>query len=105
MDFRYLFLPYCLLLQQDGRYAVVNRNYKPLGFTIPTKDWVEYEDYPILIKIKGLGPKTIKKLSYKDSADPKAIFLYGDSCVPTASTKFMEIYQQRLALLAKLKIK
>ncbi|MCU7904466.1 MAG: hypothetical protein KZQ76_01190 [Candidatus Thiodiazotropha sp. (ex Epidulcina cf. delphinae)] len=103
MDFRYLFFPYCLLEQQDGSYAVVNRRYKPLGFT--TQDWVNYEDHPILITTEGLGPKTIKKLSYKGSTDSSAIYLYGSGHVPTSSKKNMDAYQKRLALLAKLKIK
>lgn len=40
-DFRASYLPYCLIRQADGRYAVVNRRYKPLGYI--TSDWVDYQ--------------------------------------------------------------
>jgi hypothetical protein len=31
-DFRAMFFPYCLQKQKDGRYVVLNREYKPVGF-------------------------------------------------------------------------
>ena len=31
-DFRSVFMPYCLRKQKDGRYVVLNREYKPVGF-------------------------------------------------------------------------
>jgi hypothetical protein len=52
-DFRAVFLPYCLQKQSDGRYAILNRRYKPVGLTL--KEFVKYEDYPVCVELKGLG--------------------------------------------------
>jgi hypothetical protein len=102
MDFRAVFLPYCLTLQPDGRYAVVNRRYKPLGFN--TLDWVNYADQPILATIKGLSPAMAARLSWEGSEDLKQIYLYNDGRVPTQSAEAMDEYTNRLALLAKLPV-
>jgi hypothetical protein len=99
-DFRSVHLPYCLTRQKDGRYVVLNREYKPLGFQ--TKDFVKYEEYPVAVKIKGLTPVRAAKISYKGSLDLDNIFLYNDGCIPTRSTAFMKAYLDRLAILAKL---
>ena len=37
-----VYMPYCLQRQEDERYAILNREYKPLGFI--TKDWIKYDD-------------------------------------------------------------
>ena len=60
-DFRSVNLPYCLKKQPDGKYVVLNREYKPIGFK--TKDWVGYEQYPVAVKIKGLTAKVAAKIS------------------------------------------
>ena len=93
-DFRAVFLPYCLKKQPDGRYLVLNRAYKPVGFF--TRDHVEYGDYPIAVKLRGLRAKTAAKLS--GLGDPKTddIFLYTDGSVPTHSKKNMGAYLVRL---------
>ena len=38
--------------QPDGRYAVLNREYKPVGFC--TRKYVTYEEYPVLVKPAAL---------------------------------------------------
>jgi hypothetical protein len=95
-------LPYCLQRQADGRYAVLNREYKPVGFN--TQEWVEYENYPVCMAIKGLGPAMAKKLSCKGSDDTDCIQLYNDGCNPCAGGEEMRAYSKRLALLTKLKV-
>ena len=45
LDFRKIYLPYCLLKHASGGYIVLNRNYKPIGFS--TNEYLIYEDYPI----------------------------------------------------------
>ncbi len=50
-DFRCVHLPYCIKRLPDGRHVVLNRDYKPLGFK--TREHVEYESYPIAVKLKG----------------------------------------------------
>jgi len=101
-DFRSVYLPYCLKRQPDGRYVVLNREYKPLGFK--TNDYVHYEQYPIAVMLKGLTPRVVAKISHEDSTDVTTIFLYNDGCVPTHSAVNMKAYLDRLAMLAKLAI-
>ncbi|MFX1670841.1 hypothetical protein PWR63_00780 [Paraburkholderia sp. A2WS-5] len=101
-DVRSTFLPYCVKRQEDGRYAVLNREYKPVGFW--TNAFVTYADHPTLVKIKGLTAARAAKISYKGDTNVDTIFLYNDGCVPTDSTAHMNAYLSRLATLAKLEI-
>jgi len=100
-DFRTYHLPYCLEKLADGKYVVLNRKYKPIGFY--TTKQVDYESYPVAVKLK-LAPKTIQKLSWNGSDDPVKIYLYDDGCIPTDSTKHMTAYLDKIALLAKVKV-
>ncbi|MGA7124400.1 MAG: hypothetical protein WBY94_30135 [Polyangiaceae bacterium] len=101
-EFRAVHLPYCLQRLDDGRYVVLNRDYKPLGFR--TREHITYENYPIAVKLAGLTKKLAAKLSCEGSDELAKIFLYNDSTVPTKDAKSMTAYLGRLAVLAKLKI-
>jgi hypothetical protein len=72
-NFNAVYMPYCLQRQEDGRYAVLNREYKPLGFT--TKDWIRYDNYPVCAEIKGMNSAMASRLSYKGSDDTESIYL------------------------------
>jgi hypothetical protein len=102
-DFRSIYMPYCLQKQEDGSYAVLNREYKPVGFN--TDDFIKYEEHPVTTSFKGIGPGVAKKLSYKGSDSTDIIYLYNDGCVPVHSTSNMNAYLKRLAILAKLSVK
>jgi len=101
-DFRSVFMPYCIMKQPDGRYAVLNREYKPVG--IYTRDFVIYEDHPVLVKFKGLTKTKAAKISFDGSESVDRIYLYNDGCVPTHTKKDMQAYLARLELLAKLAV-
>lgn len=101
-DFTSVFLPYCIEKQPDGRYLVLNREYKPVGFK--TREHIEYEKYPIYVELKGLGSATAAKLSCNGDSSTDKIYLYNDGCVPTKSAEHMENYLKRLEILAKLKV-
>ena len=101
-DFRAVFFPYCLQKQVDGRYAVLNREYKPVGFF--TRDWVKYEEHPVLVKLKGLTETKAAKLSYKDEANLDTIYLYTDATNPVRSKANMRTYLAKLEILAGLSI-
>ena len=58
-DFRAVFMPYCIERQPDGRYVVLNRAYKPLGFF--TSDYIRYSDHPVAVGLR-ITPKTADKL-------------------------------------------
>jgi hypothetical protein len=101
-DFRSAYMPYCLKKQSDDSYVVLNREYKPLGFI--TSEWINYEDYPVCVKIKGIGSEMAKELSCHGSEDISEIFLYHDGCNPVNSEKYMAIFLKKCGLLAKLQI-
>ena|ERR1035437_6183178 len=102
-DFRSVHLPYCIHKTENGKYVVLNREYKPLGFK--TGDFIDYKDYPILVEFKGLTPAKIIKISYNGDSDNKNIYLYNDGCIPTLSKNDMDNYLKRLELLSKLQLK
>lgn len=101
-ELRHTHFPYCLDRQEDGRYVVLNRNYKPLGFMVG--EWVEYSDFPVGVRLKGLGPKTAAKLSWEGKEELGRIYLYNDGCIPTHGPGHMQAYLQRLAVLMGLAI-
>ena len=80
-DFRSVHLPHCLKRLPSGRYVILNRQYKPIGFQM--REHVDYEAYPIAIQFKRLTAATVAKLSHNGKADTDHIFLYSDSCIPT----------------------
>lgn len=98
---RWTHFPYCIQRQSNGKYVILNRDYKPLGFD--TKKHLDYLAYPIDVKFKRFTKMTAAKLSCKGSEDLEAVLLYDDGCVPTKSVKNMKAYLKRLEILAKLK--
>lgn len=102
-DFRSVFMPYCIRKQSDGRYVVLNRAYKPVGFA--TSDFVKYEEHPVAVHLEGIGPATAAKLSWSGDKNTDEIFLYNDGCIPTSSAGNMNQYLSKLQILAGLKIK
>lgn len=101
-NFRSVFMPYIIEKQPDGRYAVLNREYKPIGFY--TQDFIAYSDYPVLVKLKGLTKAKATKISYNGDSNTDHIVLYNDGCVPTNSKKDMQAYLARLEILAGLAV-
>lgn len=100
-DFRAVFFPYCLSREKDGRYVVLNREYKPVGFF--TRTFVTYEEHPVLVKLK-ITKAIAKKLSGKGEDDVEKIFLYSDATNPVRSKANMSAYLAKLELLAKLRV-
>lgn len=100
-DFRAVFLPYCLQRQKNGRYAILNREYKPVGFF--TDDYVTYADHPVLVTMK-ITKTLAKKLSDKEESEVQQIFLYDDATNPVRNKKNMDVYLAKLALLAELQV-
>ena len=88
--------------KNDGSYAVLNREYKPVGFN--TRDHIDYKDFPVTTQFKGIGLGIAKKISYNGSEGTETIYLYDDGCVPTQSTASMNSYLEKLRILAKLRV-
>jgi hypothetical protein len=102
--FRSVYFPYCLQKVNKGKYVVLNREYKPLGFK--TNETINYEDYPIIVQMDLLSrPTFVEKISHNKNPNNESIYLYDDGCIPTHSEEDMEKYLKRLALLASLKLK
>lgn len=102
MELRWTHFPYCVQRLKDGRYIVLNRDYKPLG--IQSSERVVYETHPSAINIK-VTPATARKISWKESDDIGVIHLYNDGCVPTSSAAHTAAYCKRLSVLMAIKIK
>jgi len=100
-DFRAIYLPYCLKKQENGKYIVLNRNYKPLGFN--SNEEFNYSDFPISSNLKGITEKKAIELSWNDSPDKENIFLYNDGTNPIKSKRNMTEYLKKIESLAKLK--
>jgi hypothetical protein len=97
-----VFMPYCLELQDDGTYVVLNRNYKPLGFA--TKNWTDYSAYPVGVSFDKMTQAKIEKLSIHGEARNGKIYLYADASAPNKSKRNMEIYLEKLALLSPMSV-
>lgn len=100
-DIRSAALPYCLLLQECGRYALLNREYKPLGFV--SRNFVNYSELPILLSVR-ITPSIAAKLSHNSNPKMTRIYLYRDNCIPTSSGSAWKSYCEKLELLSKLEI-
>lgn len=101
-DSRKVHFPYCIKRLENGCYIVLNRNYKPIGFT--REGHVDHAAFPVAVKFKRLTATTAARLSWNASPSTDEIFLYNDGCVPTAGPVHMRRYLERLMVLAKLKL-
>jgi hypothetical protein len=100
-SFRWVFLPYCLIRQDDGSYVVCNRRYKPVGDA--RTEFVDYEQR-VKVRIKGLTPARAARLDHAGREHLDRIYLYADGCVPTDSQADWDAYSKRLQLLANLEV-
>ncbi len=102
-SFRRVFLPYCLKRLADGRYIVLNRQYKPLG--VRSSEHVVYEDHPTAGRIE-ITPEQAVGLSWDGSNDLDLIRLYNGESVDAVdgNTEHLKAYQLRLERLMHLKV-
>lgn len=74
-NFLSVYMPYCLERLKDGRYLVVNREYKPVGFfteaAIPNR-----EEYPVACAILGITPEVATQLSWNGDKNIDKIYLH-----------------------------
>ena len=100
---RWFFMPYCIRKLPDGRSIILNKRNKPVGTL--SDDEVEYGTHPDAMKL-ALTPELETKLSWNGcGADAEGcIYLYSNTCVPTASEAFMDAYLRRVAVLMTLRV-
>lgn len=102
IDFSRVFLPFCLEQLAGDTYVVLNREMKPVGLTAPGR--VRYDDHPVRIRLKGLTPDFVARLSCSGSPDAERIFLYDAACAPGDGAEHASAYAARLHLLSELAI-
>jgi hypothetical protein len=95
-------MPYCLERVADGRYAVLNRRYKPLGES--GSAWVDYNARAVSVP-GGIDRTLAVKLSHNRNGDIDRIYLYDDKSDPALSDRNMAAYQRRVRGLSKLNIR
>lgn len=93
-SFRQIYLPYAIVVLNDGSHLVVNRRYKPLG--ISASDWIDYDTHPTRRKIKGLTDAKAQKLGLKISRaggnTDTIYYLYNDGTNPEESAANKKLY-------------
>jgi hypothetical protein len=103
-SFGRIYLPFAIIVLEDGSHMTVNRKYKPLG--VASSDHVEYETHPSRAKIKGLtdaGAEKIGMAVHKFPNKPETTYyLYHDETNPERSAALRARYDAILAKLADL---
>lgn len=95
-------MPYCIEPLPDGRYIVLNRNYKPLG---ESGGWVDYATHPSATTIKGLIASRLARIDWRGAPDADGrIYLYNDASNPIRNAANWEAYAARLQALAELEL-
>lgn len=71
------FLPYCLGKLGDGRYVLLNREYKPLGWPTRRRGRVDYDD-PMFESMRVHVPRyALDELPAVETKDGTFLYLYG----------------------------
>lgn len=91
----------------EGRadvFRFYNREYKPVGLNFDYSPWIDYDEYAVAYKLKGLT-KVLKRKLHCGSVerDDGYVYLYNDLTVPWKSKKNLDLYVQKLLCLMKLK--
>jgi hypothetical protein len=122
---RQLMLPYCVILLENGRLAVLNRDYRHLGESRVSREaretkgsdeigtWMPHEEYwgPYLekgsVKYKGISRAALDEICWKplkQQWEDRQFYigwLYHDASIPTRSKPNWKAYAARLEKLAK----
>ena len=98
--FDQIYLPYCLRRLDDGSWVALNRKYKPVGFN--TRDWTDYDDYPVSFNFGPRDEKVLRTLSVDDDQIEGIVYLYSDSCAPDRSPRDASNYFNKLGKLMKM---
>jgi hypothetical protein len=98
-----VFLPYCIKRLADGRYIVLNADFKPLG--VPSFEKVDLETHSSGHTIH-ITPMLARKLSVSGSENLDCIYLYDGKSMngPPEEGERLAAYAARLAVLMRLKV-
>jgi hypothetical protein len=90
------FWPYCLEQRTDGKYILLNRDYKPVGF-IAEDEWADYEIWPIAFQL-NISPEQAAAMSHNGDDYTGRIYFYNDGCKPWERPEHDKAYRRRLAM-------
>lgn len=104
--FRQAFMPYCIRVLGDGWFILLNRKYKPIGIT--SSEWIEYEQHPSRVRLKGLTDARARTLGLNlvthEGGSEKTYYFYDDGTAPDRSKANWERYQDILKKLMKYEV-
>lgn len=106
-EFRWVFMPYCIMPLGPNEWVVLNRAYKPLGMN--TREHLDYRPFATKMHLRRgsvshLDWRGEARLTENEQAWPQPIFLYNDGCVPTRSAEHMKAYMDRVSHLMEMKV-
>lgn len=88
-DLRAKFLPYCIHRRADGRFLLLNRNYKPLGVT--STEWADYDTNRDAVELTGFTDRKAEKIGLEVDGDGW-YYLYDDTNSPMRTPETWERY-------------
>ncbi len=91
-------LPYQLRDLGDGRYILLNRVYKPLGW--PSDNFVDYDTHPSAFSCSTAAVRRLRTKGIIDDAG----YLYFDGTSPRLGAKYLRALLDKVAVIARLKI-
>lgn len=108
-DFFRINMPYGIQKNDNDEWFVFNREYKPLGWN--TNRHVDYKEYPVFTKYKGLTETKLLKLACpgedyirrNEKGEIYMIWLYSDVTNPKDNPKYWADYFEKIKVLSKLK--
>ena len=108
-DFFRINMPYGMRKNEKNEWFVFNREYKPLGFN--TNEHIEYENYPVFVKYKGLTETKLQKLACSkensiqrdENGNIYMIWFYSDATNPKDNPRHWNDYFDRIKILSILK--
>lgn len=102
-SYRRIFMPYCIIRLESGKWVIVNRHYKPLG-SLDQRKWYDYEEYAVHIKWDKRHRRKLADLGGTSESPEDFVALYYDATNPERSEKLMKRYAEKLEILGKLLI-
>ena len=98
-------MPYGMMNNDRGEWAVFNREYMPLGINV--HDFKRQEEFAY-VKYPKLTTAVLEKLGYSDEygvnkeGEGRKIFFYNDSNNPTLNSKNWDLYFKKLKILSNI---
>ncbi|MCH4094075.1 MAG: hypothetical protein LKE96_07190 [Acetobacter peroxydans] len=94
---RTVFLPYCIEINEDGTFHILNRYYAPIG--------LQKRGHVSKYKIEGLTENTLISMGLvRSNSEHHVYFFYADCTTPTTSPENWKRYSDIMEEFAKYEI-